>query len=219
MRHRSSVRRGARNSSKESCLAYSPSRKTVAGRYKHVENMTGRVMIQPLAIVRPDPVDPRRGWLEAGSHRRWPCALGRSGVRLDKHEGDGATPVGDWPIRRILYRADRVTLPNLPWPISVIQPQDGWCDDPGDRRYNQSVTFPFSASAERMWRDDGVYDVVVVLGYNDAPPTPGRGSAIFLHLARPGLTPTEGCIALDLPHLIELLALGRSEASIRVEQR
>jgi L,D-peptidoglycan transpeptidase YkuD (ErfK/YbiS/YcfS/YnhG family) len=114
------------------------------------------------------------------------CALGRSGVTeaAAKREGDGATPLGDWPIRRLLYRRDRLPehgLPATALAAKPIGPNDGWCDDPGDPAYNRPVSLPYAASHERLWREDGAYDLVVVLGHNDDPPVPGMGSAIFLH--------------------------------------
>jgi L,D-peptidoglycan transpeptidase YkuD (ErfK/YbiS/YcfS/YnhG family) len=144
------------------------------------------------------------------------CALGKTGIRLDKREGDGATPVGDWPIRRVFYRADKLALPALPWPVSVIKPIDGWCDDPTDASYNRLIVFPFAGSAERMWRADELYDVVVVLGHNDDPPVPGLGSAIFMHIARPDFAPTEGCIALALPDLLSFLTATPPIRTIRI---
>ena len=160
---------------------------------------------RPLAVVRPSRPDARRGTLEAGG-LQLPCALGRTGVRVEKREGDGATPVGDWPLRQVLFRADKLALPGLACPVRAIQLSDGWCDDPTDAHYNRPVALPYPGSAERMWRDDDLYDIVVVLGHNDDPPVPGLGSAIFMHIARPGLVPTEGCIALVMPDLLVFLA-------------
>ncbi len=135
------------------------------------------------------------------------CALGRSGVieAAAKREGDGCSPLGAWPIRRLLYRPDK-GRPETALASAAIEPDDGWCDDPGDPAYNRPVDLPYPASAEHMWREDGVYDLVVVLGHNDDPPVAGAGSAIFLHLARDGYTPTEGCIALNRADLQTLLA-------------
>ena len=97
--------------------------------------------------------------------------------------------------------------------MRAIRPRDGWCDAPADRNYNRPVRHPYPASAERLWRADGLYDVVVVLGYNDRPRVRGRGSAIFMHVARPGYAPTEGCIALARPHLLRVLdAAGSARA-------
>jgi L,D-peptidoglycan transpeptidase YkuD (ErfK/YbiS/YcfS/YnhG family) len=138
------------------------------------------------------------------------CALGRGGVRADKREGDGATPVGDLPLRRALYRADRVAVPACRVPVEPLSPDDGWCDDPTHPDYNRAVRLPHPARHEAMWRADRLYDIVVILGWNDAPVDPGRGSAIFLHLARPGYAPTEGCIALAEADLRAVLAAGLS---------
>lgn len=139
----------------------------------------------------------------------WRCALGRGGIRADKREGDGATPAGLLPLRRLLYRADRLAAPRAAGlPVEPLAPADGWCDDPDHADYNRQVTLPHPARHERLWREDGIYDIVVVLGWNDAPVRRHRGSAIFLHLARPGLPPTEGCIALAEPDLRAALAAG-----------
>jgi L,D-peptidoglycan transpeptidase YkuD (ErfK/YbiS/YcfS/YnhG family) len=143
--------------------------------------------------------------IELPDGRTVPCALGRGGIQGDKREGDGVTPAGVWPIRRVLYRADRLARPRTKLPVGTIARQDGWCDAPEDAAYNQPVTLPYSASHEEMWREDGLYDLVAILGYNDDPPEPGRGSAIFLHVARPDYGPTEGCVALALPDLLMLL--------------
>jgi L,D-peptidoglycan transpeptidase YkuD (ErfK/YbiS/YcfS/YnhG family) len=136
------------------------------------------------------------------------CALGKGGVRTDKEEGDGATPAGLLPLRRIFYRADRVVPPLCAMPIEPIAPSDGWCDDPTDRDYNRFVHLPHEARHEELWRRDEIYDVIAVLGWNDAPVVKGRGSAIFLHVARPDYAPTEGCVALASPDLTRLLAEG-----------
>ena len=133
------------------------------------------------------------------------CALGSSGILAVKCEGDGATPAGRWPLRRVLYRPDRLAPPPTTLPLSAIRPEDGWCDDPADAAYNRPVTLPHGSSAEAMWRPDYLYDVVVVLGHNDDPVIPGAGSAIFLHLSRPTYEPTAGCVAVDLPDMIAIL--------------
>jgi L,D-peptidoglycan transpeptidase YkuD (ErfK/YbiS/YcfS/YnhG family) len=147
-----------------------------------------------------------------------PCAIGRSGMvaAADKREGDGASPIGLWPIRRFVYRADRLCLPEILLPIAATQAQDGWCDGAQDPLYNQPVTLPYPASAEQMWREDHVYDLVGILGHNDSPPIAGMGSAVFLHLARPGFTPTEGCIALTLDDMLEVMRLARPGSAIEI---
>jgi hypothetical protein len=145
------------------------------------------------------------------------CAFGRSGAlpAADKREGDGATPLGTWPIRRLLYRPDR-GLPHTALETAPIQPDDGWCDDPGDAAYNRPVRLPYPARAEAMWRDDHLYDLVLVLGHNDDPPVAQMGSAIFLHLAKPAYAPTEGCVALARGDMERLLAEVRPGDRIRI---
>ncbi len=148
------------------------------------------------------------GRLQLGG-REVRCALGRSGViaAADKREGDGATPLGAWKLRRLLYRADRVGAPVTVLPSAPLAPDDGWCDAPRDPAYNRQVRLPYPASCERMWRADALYDLVCVLSHNDDPPAPGMGSAIFLHVAQPDYAPTEGCVALARPDLQALLAI------------
>lgn len=153
--------------------------------------------------------------LYAGS-MRLPCALGRSGRTVRKREGDGGTPVGVYAIARVLYRPDRATRPRTRLPIFPIRSRDGWCDQPGDRNYNRSVLLPYPASCERLWREDHLYDLVVVLDHNTRPRLRGGGSAIFLHVARPGYAPTEGCIALQRRHLERILGLLRRGARIKI---
>jgi L,D-peptidoglycan transpeptidase YkuD (ErfK/YbiS/YcfS/YnhG family) len=142
------------------------------------------------------------------------AALGRGGVRTDKQEGDGATPTGLLPLRRVLYRADRVAPPACAVPLEPIAPNDAWCDDPDDAAYNRRVRLPYAARHETLWRDDSLYDIVGVLGWNDAPVRRGRGSAIFLHVARADYAPTDGCIALSLPDLRRALAAELSEIEV-----
>ena len=162
------------------------------------------------AIVHPDGRLVFRG-------QTYRCALGRAGIvaAVRKREGDGATPSGLLPLRRIHYRADRGPIPATALPRSPIAPDDGWCDDPADPAYNRPVRRPFAASHEAMWRADALYDIVGELGWNDAPVVPGRGSAIFLHLARADYGPTEGCVALGRGDLLAVLAGGLS--AIKVE--
>lgn len=132
-------------------------------------------------------------------NRKVRAALGRAGVTKasDKCEGDGATPLGTYAVRRVLYRADRLSRPQTELPCRPLQANDGWCDAPEDPAYNRAVRRPYPASHEAMWREDGLYDIILVLGHNDDPPIAGAGSAIFLHCKRDDYKPTEGCIALD----------------------
>jgi L,D-peptidoglycan transpeptidase YkuD (ErfK/YbiS/YcfS/YnhG family) len=138
-------------------------------------------------------------------------ALGRGGVRADKQEGDGATPAGVLVLRRVFYRADCGPPPECAVPIEPLAPDDGWCDDPSDADYNRMVRLPHDGRCEELWRSDRVYDVVGVLGWNDAPVVRGRGSAIFLHVARADFSPTDGCVALALADLRRVLAFGVTE--------
>ena len=142
----------------------------------------------------------------------WPggsarAACGMAGVRADKREGDHASPAGTFPLVRAFFRPDRLVLPLTALPLDPLQPNFGWVDAPDDPRYNTLVTLPYPASHEDMWRDDGLYDLIVVIGYNTDPVVPGKGSAIFLHVARPDYSGTEGCIAIDRDALIPLLGL------------
>lgn len=156
-----------------------------------------------------------RGVLTYGN-LSFPCALGRGGRRVGKREGDGATPIGDFALRQAYYRPDRLGRPSLQLRVSRVHADDGWCDAPNDRNYNRAVRHPYPGSAERMWRQDGLYDLVVVLGYNDRPRVQGRGSAIFMHVASPEMKPTEGCVALRRPHLQRLLRALRRGAVLKV---
>ena len=138
-------------------------------------------------------------------------ALGRGGVSSEKREGDGATPAGLLPLREVLYRPDRLPAPESAVPARPLTPSDGWCDDARHPDYNRPVQHPFEARAEVLWRDDAAYDIVGILGWNDGPVQPGRGSAIFLHPAQADYAPTEGCIAVALDDLRQILSLGLTE--------
>jgi L,D-peptidoglycan transpeptidase YkuD (ErfK/YbiS/YcfS/YnhG family) len=134
-------------------------------------------------------------WLDWGAGRKR-AAIGPGGIAIKGGEGDGITPRGSFPVREIFYRADRIPQPVTVLPLHAIQKSDGWCDAPDDPNYNRLVTLPYPASTEQMWREDHLYDLVAVLGYNDDPVVPGKGSAIFLHLARTDFSATHGCVAL-----------------------
>jgi len=154
-----------------------------------------------------------RGVLIAGN-LRVPCAFGRSGVSSLKREGDGATPRGIWPLRHVLVRPGiRVKGRLLAYRLAR---NDGWCDDPSDRNYNHRVKLPYSASYEPLWRDDELYDVIVVLGYNDRPRKRGAGSAVFFHLADPQSGPTAGCIAVSRKDMLKILSLCGPGTRLRV---
>jgi L,D-peptidoglycan transpeptidase YkuD (ErfK/YbiS/YcfS/YnhG family) len=146
------------------------------------------------------------------------CALGKGGLSAFKREGDGATPLGIFTLRQCLYRPDRLGTPATRLPVKAIGENDGWCDDPKSPCYNLPVPLPFSYSHERLWRDDHVYDLIIPLGYNDDPVIPGKGSAIFMHVARKHYEPTEGCVALALPDLQVLLPHLDSSTCIEIRQ-
>ncbi len=133
------------------------------------------------------------------------CAIGRAGIRQDKREGDRATPGGVFRLLGGFFRADRVLRKAWASPMRPVRPSDGWCDDPESARYNRRVVLPCPASHEQLWRGDSLYDLVVVLDYNIHPRRKNRGSAIFLHCARPDFAPTGGCVALRLDDLRRLL--------------
>jgi L,D-peptidoglycan transpeptidase YkuD (ErfK/YbiS/YcfS/YnhG family) len=153
------------------------------------------------------------GWAVWGG-KRLRCALGRAGISQEKREGDGASPAGSFLMRGLFYRADRIARPASGLTLRAIAPSDGWCDDPADAAYNKPVAIPYKARAEPLWRADGLYDLVVPLGYNDDPVVPGKGSAIFLHVARADYGPTEGCVALARADLLALLKTADAGARV-----
>jgi L,D-peptidoglycan transpeptidase YkuD (ErfK/YbiS/YcfS/YnhG family) len=155
-------------------------------------------------LVRARPGDRRRGVLLTGP-LALPVALGRGGIRANKREGDGGTPRGRFRLRRLWWRADRTQPPPTLLPRRRIRPADGWCEDPYDRRYNQPISLPANHSGDRLWRTDHLYDLIIELDHNSRPRIAGRGSAVFLHVARPGFAPTAGCVALKGDALRRLL--------------
>jgi L,D-peptidoglycan transpeptidase YkuD (ErfK/YbiS/YcfS/YnhG family) len=134
------------------------------------------------------------------------CALGRSGIRSQKREGDGATPRGQYRLESAFYRRDKTARPRTTLSLAATRQNDGWCDAAKDRNYNRLISHPYPTSAERLWRSDGLYNVVVVIDYNRRPRRRGAGSAIFMHVAAQGLKPTEGCVALTHRDLLKVLA-------------
>jgi L,D-peptidoglycan transpeptidase YkuD (ErfK/YbiS/YcfS/YnhG family) len=155
--------------------------------------------------VRSRPGQPTRGWLLAGP-LALPVALGRGGIRANKREGDGGTPRGTFRLRRLWWRADRAPRPPTLLPVRRIRGDDGWCEDPRDRHYNQPVRLAPDDPGDRLKRADHLYDIIVELDHNTRPRIAGRGSAVFVHVARPGFAPTAGCVALTAPALRRLVA-------------
>ena len=145
----------------------------------------------------------QNNWLHSDLGR-YSCAIGREGLTKNKIEGDLKTPVGDFRFKKIFYRADKLGEMVFNLPSQVIRKNSGWCDDPGHKQYNQFIKFPFDASAEKLYRDDTLYDLFFVIDYNTDPIVPSKGSAIFLHICKPNFEGTEGCIAIEKKNIIEL---------------
>jgi L,D-peptidoglycan transpeptidase YkuD (ErfK/YbiS/YcfS/YnhG family) len=167
--------------------------------------------------VVPQPGDRRKGRLIAG-HFSFPCALGRAGAGFKKWEGDGVTPIGVFALRRLHYRPDKLRRPQTRFPARRIAKADWWCDDSNDRAYNRLVrarAMPRDAK-EGLWRQDDLYDLLIEIGYNDKPAVRAKGSGIFLHLARKGFTPTQGCVAVSCEAFLKLLRVIGPKTKIRI---
>jgi L,D-peptidoglycan transpeptidase YkuD (ErfK/YbiS/YcfS/YnhG family) len=170
------------------------------------------VLSSPIALAATDAPSGFVDLTYARGQLSWPggkarAVCGRAGVRADKREGDGATPAGTFPLLQAYCRADRIAPPPTRLPIQALRREDAWVDDPADSNYNRLVSLPYPARHEAMWRADGLYDLLVLIGYNTDPPVPGLGSAIFLHVAAPDFAPTAGCIAVARDVLAGLLGL------------
>jgi len=161
---------------------------------------------RPLAAIRIRAAagDPRRGWLIAEG-QIWPVALGHGGIRANKREGDGGTPKGIFRPRQLWWRADRHPRPRTFLPIRAIGPEDAWCEDPASRHYNQPVRLDRLGDGDRLRRQDHLYDFIVEIDHNTSPRIAGRGSAVFLHLARENFGPTAGCVAMTQGAMLRLL--------------
>jgi L,D-peptidoglycan transpeptidase YkuD (ErfK/YbiS/YcfS/YnhG family) len=145
------------------------------------------------------------------------CCIGAGGTTDAKREGDQCTPLGEWAVRRVFYRPGRIHKPKTKLDLVPIDSSMGWSDDPADStNYNRLVSLPYMFGHEVLWRDDALYDIIVELGYNDDPPIIGLGSAIFMHVASPGLEPTAGCVALAIEDLRTLLSELRSDETILI---
>lgn len=178
--------------------------------------MTVRRYLSDIRVIV-SPLDRRRGVLKAGAVMV-PCALGRAGAGLKTREGDGRSPLGVFALRRAHFRADRVMRTPTGLPLRRIRPGDWWCDLPEDRAYNRLVTHraPPPESQEWLQRADGLYDLIVEIGFNDGPVVRNRGSGIFWHVARPGFTPTAGCVATSREALLKLLPRIGRRTRIRI---
>ncbi len=145
------------------------------------------------------------------------CTLGATGLTGDKREGDMKTPVGSFPLKECWYRADKMDAPVTDLPLRIIEKDDGWCDDVKSDSYNRPVKLPFEPSHEELWREDDKYDIIVTLGYNDNPFKPGKGSAIFFHVAAPDFSPTQGCVGLTKQNLLEVLTSAKPNTLMCIE--
>ena len=153
----------------------------------------------------------------------WPsgmarAAIGAGGVRPDKKEGDRATPAGIFSLPFGMYREDRINVPNTDLPMIPLREVHAWVDDPNDPRYNQLVELPYPSHNETLWRLDGIYDLLIVVGYNMTPTRPGAGSAIFLHIARPDFSPTDGCVAVSRSILLKLVTLLGADSTLTIRE-
>jgi len=161
---------------------------------------------RPLSVIRVNPAagNPRRGWLTAGA-LTIPVALGRGGIKANKREGDGGTPRGVFYPRQLWWRADRQPRPDTLLPTRPIRPQDAWCEDATSRHYNRPVRLSRGEPGDRLTREDHLYDFIVEIDHNTRPRIAGRGSAVFLHLARTNFSPTAGCVSMTRSAMLRLL--------------
>ncbi|WP_441232997.1 L,D-transpeptidase family protein [Bradyrhizobium sp. 930_D9_N1_4] len=148
--------------------------------------------------------NPRRGWLTAG-HLTIPVALGRGGILANKREGDGGTPRGSFRPRQLWWRGDRYSRPQTFLPARPIGDTDAWCEDPNDRHYNQPIRLDRGQGGDRLKRADQLYDFIIEIDHNTKPRIAGRGSAVFLHLARDNFGPTAGCVSMTRAAMLQLL--------------
>jgi L,D-peptidoglycan transpeptidase YkuD (ErfK/YbiS/YcfS/YnhG family) len=155
-------------------------------------------------LVRPAAGNPSRGWLTV-DRQTIPVALGRGGIKVNKREGDGGTPRGNFRPQQLWWRADRHPRPRTALPVRAIRPEDGWCEDPRSRHYNRPIRLGGSKDGDRLRRDDQLYDFIIEIDHNTAPRIAGRGSAVFLHLARADFSPTAGCISMTKSAMLRLL--------------
>jgi L,D-peptidoglycan transpeptidase YkuD (ErfK/YbiS/YcfS/YnhG family) len=166
--------------------------------------------------IRTRPGRPAQGILRAGA-LALPVALGRAGIKADKREGDGGTPRGLFRALRVWWRSDRLARPRTRLPVHRIGPSDAWCEDTTDRNYNRRVQRSANEPGDRLWRADSLYDIVIEIDHNTRPRVAGRGSAVFIHVARPGLSPTAGCVALRFRDLGRLLPRLTTKTRIKIQ--
>lgn len=149
--------------------------------------------------------------------RTYRCAIGSGGFSTDRKEGDASTPIGIFPIHYVLYRPDRLGPPKTNLPVSKLNRNSAWCNDPSHKDYNQLIKLPHPAAHERLWRKDNIYDIILVIGFNVSPVKKFLGSAIFVHVARPKYGLTQGCIALAKSDLEQILLECNQETKISID--
>lgn len=167
-----------------------------------MQNYYGPALTYLRVTTRPGHIS--LGLLHAGG-RTMNCALGRSGIGIKRGEGDGITPTGSFHLLGAMIRKDKIPLRSAALNLQSIEPNDGWCDAPGDRNYNRPIPLPYAASHEQLWRTDDLYDIALVMDFNVSRRMTVGGSAIFFHLARPDYSPTEGCVAISRRDMLWLL--------------
>jgi L,D-peptidoglycan transpeptidase YkuD (ErfK/YbiS/YcfS/YnhG family) len=155
--------------------------------------------------LRTAPGNRRQGWLSLGP-QLIKVAIGRGGIKANKREGDGATPTGRYRLVRLWWRPDRLPRPRTMLPARPITAADGWCEDPTDRRYNRPIRMLPGQPGDRLQRADELYDLIIEIDHNQRPRVSGRGSAVFIHVSREGMTPTAGCVSMPAGTLRRLIA-------------
>ena len=144
------------------------------------------------------------------------CAVGKRGIKIKKKEGDLITPKGLFKIKRVLYRKDRIGRLNTKLKKTPIKKNMGWCDDPSSKFYNKLINFPFKFNAEKLYKRENIYDIILVLDFNMNPIRKNKGSAIFIHIAKKKFTPTKGCVAIRKNFLKKILSKINKDCKVRI---
>ena len=158
----------------------------------------------------------KNGFLQ-NQDQKYKCSIGYNGLNKNKNEGDGCTPIGTFKINKILYRPDKINIHQFNIDSEVIEKSHGWCDDINSDLYNQKIEFPFEQSAEHLYRNDDLYDIICVINYNLNPIIKGKGSAIFLHVVSEDYSPTQGCIAIKKDELLQIARSLMKDSTIMIE--
>jgi L,D-peptidoglycan transpeptidase YkuD (ErfK/YbiS/YcfS/YnhG family) len=147
------------------------------------------------------------------------CALGKRGIGNKREEGDLITPKGNFKVKYILYRKDRIKQIQSKIKKISIKKDLGWCDDPLSKNYNKLIKIPSEYNYEKLYKKDNVYDIVLVLNYNMNPVVKNKGSAIFIHVAKENYKKTEGCVAIKKIHLLKIIKKLENNTKIKIENR